>query len=290
MTARGSGFVLTDGLREATAEVSADERRDPEQLRVDLRALSASATLLANDASESPEQVSARHAMAVHAHGLAVVATAAPEVDRSVPKALVVPGLVTAPIILIQATDDDHTPKSSRGSLAGARRLTSATSGAAPYSGCTSSCLTLKGLLHLFAALDSTMPVEFPEVEDEDESEDEETKDAKPSTELLNVLTLQCKVANKYESAAKSAEAYALLYEAATHNVQIQRVMKKHKSNFPLAFAGVSHYVTGNLKTAAREIRTRRDAEPSPCQQGDRALCTRRRPRWTWRARRTWRA
>ena len=53
-----------------------------------------------------------------------------------------------------------------------------------------SSCLTLKGL-HLFAALDSTMPVEFPEVEDEDESEGEETKDAKPSTELLNVLTLQ---------------------------------------------------------------------------------------------------
>ena len=53
-----------------------------------------------------------------------------------------------------------------------------------------SSCLTLKGL-HLFAALDSTMPVEFPEVEDEDESEDEEAKDVKPSTELLNVLTLQ---------------------------------------------------------------------------------------------------
>ena len=44
------------------------------------------------------------------------------------------------------------------------------------------------------------------EVEDEDESEDEESKDAKPSTELLNVLTLQYKVANKYESAAKSAE------------------------------------------------------------------------------------
>ena len=117
-----------------------------------------------------------------------------------------------------------------------------------------SSCLTLKSL-HLFAALDSTMPVEFPGVEDEDESEGEETKDVKPSTELLNVLTLQYKVANKYEFAAKSAEAYALLYEAATHNVKIQRAMKKHKGNFPLAFAGVSHYVTGNLKTAAREIR-----------------------------------
>ena len=75
-----------------------------------------------------------------------------------------------------------------------------------------SSCLTLKGL-HLFAALDSTMPVDFPEVEDEGKSEDEESKDAKPSTELLNVLTLQYKVANKYEFAAKSAEAYALLYE-----------------------------------------------------------------------------
>ena len=72
--------------------------------------------------------------------------------------------------------------------------------------GAFSSCLALKGL-HLFAALDSTMPVEFPEVEDEGESEDEEAKDAKPSTELLNVLTLQYKVANKYESAAKSAEA-----------------------------------------------------------------------------------
>ena len=83
-----------------------------------------------------------------------------------------------------------------------------------------SSCLTLKGL-HLFAALDSTMPFEFPEVEGA-----EEAKDVKPSTEQLNVLTLQYKVANKYEFAAKSAEAYALLYEAATHNVQIQRVMK----------------------------------------------------------------
>ena len=127
-----------------------------------------------------------------------------------------------------------------------------------------SSCLTLKGL-HLFAALDSSMPVEFPEDEDEDESEDEESKDAKPNTELLNVLTLQYKVANKYEFAAKSAEAYALLYEAATHNVQIQRVMKKHKSNFPLAFAGVSHYVTGNLKTAAREIRKELLAEIRKC-------------------------
>ena len=66
-----------------------------------------------------------------------------------------------------------------------------------------SSCIvTFKGL-NLFAALDSSMPVEFPE--DEDEDEDEESKDAKPKTELLNVLTLQCKVANKYEFAAKSA-------------------------------------------------------------------------------------
>ncbi len=42
-----------------------------------------------------------------------------------------------------------------------------------------SSCLTHKGL-HLFAALDSTMPVEFPEDEDEDESDvesDEEEDD-----------------------------------------------------------------------------------------------------------------
>ena len=53
-----------------------------------------------------------------------------------------------------------------------------------------SSCLALKGL-HLFAALDSTMPVEFPEDEDKGKSEDEESKDVKPSTELLNVLTLQ---------------------------------------------------------------------------------------------------
>ena len=59
-----------------------------------------------------------------------------------------------------------------------------------------SSCLTLKGM-HLFAALDSTMPVEFPE--DEDVDEDEESKDGKPNTELLNVLTLQYKVANKCE-------------------------------------------------------------------------------------------
>ena len=131
--------------------------------------------------------------------------------------------------------------------------------------GAFSSCLTLKGL-HLFAALDSTtMPVEFPEDEDEGESKDEESKDVKPSTELLNVLTLQCKVANKYEFAAKSAEAYAILYEAATHNVQIQRAMKKHKGNFPLAFAGVSHYVTGNLKTAAREIRKELLAEIRKC-------------------------
>ena len=117
----------------------------------------------------------------------------------------------------------------------------------------------------MFSALDSTMPVEFPEVEDEGESEDEESKDGKPNTELLNVLTLQYKVANKYESAAKSAEAYTRLYEAATNNVQIQRAMKKHKSNFPLAFAGVSHYVTGNLKTAAREIRKELLAEIRKC-------------------------
>ena len=44
------------------------------------------------------------------------------------------------------------------------------------------SCLTLKGL-HVFAALDTTMPTEYPEVnEDEDDKE---------SLELVNVLTLQ---------------------------------------------------------------------------------------------------
>ena len=87
------------------------------------------------------------------------------------------------------------------------------------------SCLTPKGL-HVFAALDTTMPTEYPEV-DEDE-------DDKESLELaVNVLNLQWKVMNKYEFAAKSAEAYALLYEAATHNVQIQRVMKMHRCTSP---------------------------------------------------------
>ena len=53
------------------------------------------------------------------------------------------------------------------------------------------SCLTLKGL-HLFAALDTTMPTDYPEL-DEDE-------DDKESLELANVLNLQWKVPNKYES------------------------------------------------------------------------------------------
>jgi hypothetical protein len=119
-----------------------------------------------------------------------------------------------------------------------------------------SACLTLKGL-HLFAALDSTMPTEFPEI-----NEDEDDKSA---VELFNVLTLQYKVENKYDFAAKSAEAYALLYEAATHNVQIRRVMKIHKGNFPLAFSAVSHYATGNLKKAAREIRKELLAEIRKC-------------------------
>jgi hypothetical protein len=91
------------------------------------------------------------------------------------------------------------------------------------------------------------MPTEFPEVN--------ENEDDKSAVELFNVLTLQYKVENKYDFAAKSAEAYALLYEAATHNVQICRVMKIHKGNFPLAFGAVPHYATGNLKKAAREIR-----------------------------------
>ena len=57
------------------------------------------------------------------------------------------------------------------------------------------------------------MPTEHSELnEDEDEKE---------SLERANVLNLQWKVTNKYEFAAKSAEAYALLlYEAATHNVR----------------------------------------------------------------------
>ena len=60
------------------------------------------------------------------------------------------------------------------------------------------SCLTLKGL-HLFAALDTTMPTDYPELnEDEDDKE---------SLELVTVLNLQWKVTNKYEFAAKPAEA-----------------------------------------------------------------------------------
>ena len=86
-----------------------------------------------------------------------------------------------------------------------------------------------------------------------------------PRSSPKNAAAPLCKVANKYEFAAKSAEAYALLYEAATNNVQIQRATKKHNSNFPLAFAGVSHYVTGNLKTAAREIRKELLAEIRKC-------------------------
>jgi len=42
---------------------------------------------------------------------------------------------------------------------------------------------------------------------------------------------------------------------AATNNVQIQRMLKKHKSNFPLAFASESHFVMGNVKSAARAQR-----------------------------------
>jgi hypothetical protein len=106
VTARGSCFVLTDEARDSTAAVGVDERRAAEQQRVDALALSAATTPLAAQ-RESPEQVSARHAVAVRAHGLAAVATASPEVDRTVPEALVVPGLETIPIVLIQATDDD---------------------------------------------------------------------------------------------------------------------------------------------------------------------------------------
>ena len=79
------------------------------------------------------------------------------------------------------------------------------------------------------------------------------------------MLNLRWKVTNKYEFAAKSAEAYALLYEAAMQNVQIQRAMKTHKSNFPLAFAAVSRYVTGNRKTATREVRKELSAEIRKC-------------------------
>lgn len=61
-----------------------------------------------------------------------------------------------------------------------------------------SSALTLKGL-QVFAALDSTIPTEYPEVKEDEDNED--------SLELTNVLTLQWKVTNKYEFAAKSAEA-----------------------------------------------------------------------------------
>ena len=49
------------------------------------------------------------------------------------------------------------------------------------------SCLTLKGL-RVFAALDTTMPTEYPEV-DEDE-------DDKESLELVNMLNLQWKPGN----------------------------------------------------------------------------------------------
>ena len=65
------------------------------------------------------------------------------------------------------------------------------------------SCLTRKGL-HVFEALDTTMPAEYPEL-----NEDENDKE---SLELVNALSLQWKkVTNKCEFAAKSAEAYALL-------------------------------------------------------------------------------
>ena len=101
------------------------------------------------------------------------------------------------------------------------------------------------------------IPTEYLEV-NKDEGDIE-------SLELANVLTLQWKIVNEYESAAKSAEAYALLYEAATHNVQTQRAMKMHKSNFPLAFHAVSRYVTGNLKTTACEIRKELLAEIHKC-------------------------
>ena len=37
-----------------------------------------------------------------------------------------------------------------------------------------------------------------------------------------------------------------MLYEAATHKVQIQRVMNMYKFNFPLAFHALSRYVMGN--------------------------------------------
>ena len=64
-----------------------------------------------------------------------------------------------------------------------------------------SSTLTLKGL-QVFAALDSAIPTEYPEVKEDEDDED--------SLELTNVLTLQWKVKNKYDFAAKSAEVGAI--------------------------------------------------------------------------------
>ena len=74
---------------------------------------------------------------------------------------------------------------------------------------------------------------------------------------------------NKYEFAAKSAEACALLYEAATHNVQIQRVIKKHKGKFPGAFAAVSHFAMDNAKPAARAQRKGALEEIRKCSDAD---------------------
>ena len=52
------------------------------------------------------------------------------------------------------------------------------------------------------------------------------------------------------------------------NNVQIQRVMKKHKRNFPLAFASVSHFVMGNAKLAARAQRKETLEEIHKCGDG----------------------
>ena len=123
-----------------------------------------------------------------------------------------------------------------------------------------SATLTLKGL-QVFAVLDSTIPTEYPECKEDEDDEG--------SLELINVLTLQRKVTNKYEFAAKSAEACALLYEAATYDVQIQRVIKKHKGKFPGGFAAVSHFAMDNAKPAARAQRKETLEEIRKCSDSD---------------------
>ena len=99
--------------------------------------------------------------------------------------------------------------------------------------------------MQAWSSLDSSMPDEYPRGDPK----------AADYNELCKRFKSRFGIDDEYEFEGNSEKAWAVLHEATRNAPDLNRIINLHKGQFKPAFVALEAHVTGNVKTASRNMR-----------------------------------